>query len=74
MVGFAAWHWLFILFVLVGIPALAVGLIVRRSRHRTVPDAADPAAQLRELAQLRQRGLLTASEFERKRSELAKTL
>ncbi|MBL8273164.1 MAG: SHOCT domain-containing protein [Xanthomonadales bacterium] len=29
---------------------------------------------MRELAQLRQRGLLTASEFERKRSELAKTL
>ena len=71
MASFAVWHWLFLLLVLIGLPALVVGLIVRRSRRVPVPNA---AAQLRELAQLRERGLVTVAEYERKRAELARHL
>ena len=71
MASFAAWHWLFLLLVLIGIPVLVVGLIVRRSRRAPVLDA---AARLRELAQLRERDLVTVAEYERKRAELAQDL
>lgn len=65
---FAGWHWLFLFLVLIGIPALVVQLISRGSRRG---QRRDTAIRLRELAQLRDRGLIGVAEYERRRSELS---
>lgn len=73
MGSFGLWHWLLTLLWIV-IPAIVVWLFVRASRRRQRQGAGDlqDGAGLRELSRLRQRGVLTEEEFERKRAELGR--
>lgn len=89
MGGFSIWHWIILLLAL-GIPATIVGLIiwlaVRASGKSApaLPPASSPAmpasgqtstgTRLQELAELKSRGLITASEYEQKRAALLREL
>ena len=71
MGSFAIWHWLITLLVVVGIPVLIVWLVVRASRRGAKGSA---ATRLHELAQLKEKGLITGEEYQRKRADLAQRL
>ena len=87
MGGFSLWHWI-IMLVIIGIPALLVGVVIwliarcsRRSGNaaattHTIPSSASQpvASRLQELAKLNSAGLLTDTEFERKRAEILESL
>jgi len=71
----AGWHVLVILGVLVIITVVVAAIIIvairaARRNARPVPSSPDPAAQIQKLAQLRDEGLLTETEYEAKRIEL----
>lgn len=71
MGSLSLWHWLITLLVVVGIPVLIVFLVVRASRNGAKRSA---ATRLHELAQLKEKGLITEEEYQRKRTDLAKRL
>lgn len=71
MGGFSIWHWLFVLAFLAGTLALCIWLIFRFAVRRSSPT---PAARLQELAALKEQGLVSDAEYERKRRELLQQL
>jgi biopolymer transport protein ExbB/TolQ len=70
------WHVLVILGVLVTIAIVVVAVIVvavrlsRKNVRRPVASSPDPVEQIQRLAQLRDEGLLSETEFAAKRAEL----
>jgi hypothetical protein len=71
----ALWHLLVILGVLVTIAIVIVAIIVVATRlarkdPRPATSSPDPVDQLQKLAQLRDEGLLSKTEYEAKRAEL----
>ena len=70
------WHVLVILGVLVTIAIVVVAIIVivirlsRKNDRHPVPGQPDPVEQIRRLAQLRDEGLLSETEYEAKRADL----
>jgi uncharacterized membrane protein len=70
MSSFSIWHWLITLMIVVAIPVLFMWRIFRASRGAE----RSTTARLHELAQLKEKGLVTEEEFERKRADLARRL
>lgn len=72
----AGWHVLIILGVLATIAIVVVAIIVvairlsRKNVRRPVTSSPDPVEQIQRLAQLRDEGLLSETEYEAKRAEL----
>ncbi len=71
MGGFSIWLWLIALAVIAGIPVLVAWLVFRASRRGA---KGSPATRLIELAHLKEKGLITEKEYERKRADLAQRL
>lgn len=71
MGSFALMHALIVLVVFVAVPSLAIWLAIRTYRAGTRDSV---PSRLQQLGQLRQQGLLTDEEFERKRGELVHKL
>ena len=71
MGSFALMHALIVLVVFVAVPSLAIWLAIRTYRAGT---RGSVPSRLQQLGQLRQQGLLTDEEFERKRAELVHKL
>jgi len=72
----SGWHVLIILGVLVTIAIVVVAIIVvairlsRKNAHHPVASPSDPIEQIQRLAQLRDQGLLSETEYAAKRAEL----
>lgn len=85
MGGLSLWHWI-IVFVVLGIPAAFVGLIIwmivrvrRRPAATSIPTVSQPGssavrspteARLQELAGLRSKGLISDFEYEQQRAAI----
>ena len=85
MGSFSLWHWI-ILFLMIVVPALVVGLIVwlivRLSGRKatslgeridpvmTSSTASHPDVRLRQLQDLKEQGLVSHTEYERKRAQI----
>lgn len=75
MGAFSIFHWLIVLVFFIGIPVLVVMLILKSTRGRTRAQHRLPGSdRLRELADLRDRNLISEEEFQRKRAELIRQL
>lgn len=70
MGGLWLWHAALTLLFFIGVPVLAAWLVMRSYRN----GAKEISSRLERLGQLRQQGLVTEEEFERKRAELARKL
>lgn len=72
----AGWHVLVIFGVLVIIAIVVVAIVVvairlsRKNAHRSVTSSPDPLEQIQRLAELRDQGVLSETEYEAKRAEL----
>ena len=71
MGAYGFWHAAITLFLLVGLPMLAVWLVIRTSRRRTGESI---SLRMQQMEQLRRQGLLSEEEFERKRADLVRKL
>ena len=85
MGSFSLWHWI-ILFLMIVVPVLVVGLIVwlivRLSKRKGAPlgeridpvmtasTASHPDIRLRQLQELKDQGLISHTEYERKRAQI----
>ena len=85
MGSFSLWHWIIVSLMIV-VPALVVGLIiwliVRLSKRKAAPlgeridpvmtpnTASKPDVRLRQLQDLKERGLVSHTEYERKRAQI----